>query len=448
VYMDEQAKRFGTNHLYAADTFIEMRPPSDDPKYLADLAGAVYKGMIESDPEAIWVLQGWLFANNPGFWKPPQARAMFGAVPDERMIVLDLMCERTPTWSKTEAFYGKPWLWCNIQNFGCTVHLSGALGKIGHDLPTIRRQPESGRLVGLGFVNEGLGYNPIVYDLMFEMAWRDQPVDLEQWLAGYTLSRYHRQNENARRAWQILGKTVYNGAYYTRSVVDQVPQLKQVAEAPYDNEQLADAWGALLGAADELGEVDTFRFDLVNVARQVLSNHATILHRALIEASEEKDAGAMKKASRQFLQLIDDMDELLATRREFLLGRWLEDAKRWGTTDAERARFEWNARQVLTLWGQGPAIDDYARKEWSGMLGGYYRQRWQRYLHELNGSLSNGQPFDEEEFHKRLRRWMTNWSDRRERYPNHPRGDSVQLARRLWATYGRQFGAPAITTGE
>jgi alpha-N-acetylglucosaminidase len=440
IYMEEQAKRFGSDHLYAADTFIEMRPPSDDPKYLADLAGAVYKGMAQSDPQAIWVLQGWLFVNNPGFWKPPQARAMFGAMPDERMIVLDLMCEQTPTWSKTEAFYGKPWLWCNIQVFGCTIHLSGALQKIGLDLPAIRRQPASGKLAGLGFVNEGLGYNPVVYDLMFEMAWRDQPIDLEQWLSNYALNRYGKQNEQARRAWQILGKTIYNGTYRTRSVIDQVPHLKQVAKSPYDNMQLAQAWRALLAAADELAEVDTFRFDLVNVARQVLSNHAAGLHRTLIKASEEKNAAAFNEASKHFLQLIDDMDELLATREEFLLGRWLEDAKRWGSNETEQARFEWNARRVLTLWGQGPAIDDYARKEWSGLLSGYYSKRWQKYLHGLEKSFTNSKSFDEKTFQKQLRQWMIEWSNERKSYPSQPRGDSIQVAKTLWTKYGRQFG--------
>ena len=34
--MNEQAKRFGTDHLYAADTFIEMTPPSGDLKYLGN----------------------------------------------------------------------------------------------------------------------------------------------------------------------------------------------------------------------------------------------------------------------------------------------------------------------------------------------------------------------------------------------------------------------------
>ncbi len=439
IYLEEQARRFGTDHLYAADTFIEMRPPSDDPKYLADLARAIYAGMTASDAEAIWVLQGWIFTNNPDFWKPPQGRALFGAVPDDRMLVLDLMCEENPGWAKTEAFYGKPWLWCNLQNFGNTVHLSGALNKIGQDLPALRRQPQSGKLVGLGFVNEGLGYNPVVYDLMFEMAWRDQPVEVRKWLDDYVLSRYGRANENARRAWQILLETVYDGAHYTRSIIDQVPHVRAAGKPPYDNAKLTGAWERLLAAAGELGEIDTFRFDLVNVARQVLSNRAAGLHSAIVQAWQAKDAPALREASEEFSRLMSDLDLLLGTREEFLLGRWLEDAKRWGSTDAERARFEWNARRVLTIWGQGSSLDDYARKEWAGMLGGYYACRWEPFLRELSESLQNNKPFDEKEFQSRLRRWMADWSDRREVYPTQPQGDSIQVAKTLWAKYKEQL---------
>ncbi|MCL5280784.1 MAG: family 20 glycosylhydrolase [Planctomycetes bacterium] len=439
IYLEEQAKRFGTDHLYAADTFIEMRPPSDDPKYLADLARAIYAGMTASDAEAIWVLQGWIFTNNPDFWKPPQGRALFGAVPDDRMLVLDLMCEENPGWIKTEAFYGKPWLWCNLQNFGNTVHLSGALNKIAQDLPALRRRPQSGKLVGLGFVNEGLGYNPVVYDLMFEMAWRDQPVEVAKWLDDYVLSRYGRANEDARRAWQILLGTVYDGAHYTRSVIDQVPHVQTAPQAPYDNTKLAGAWEALLAAAGALGEIDTFRFDLVNVARQVLSNRAAGLHSAIVQARQAKDASACRRASEQFVDLIRDMDRLLATRAEFLLGRWLEDAKRWGATDTERSRFEWNARRVLTMWGQTSSLDDYARKEWSGMVGGYYLQRWELFLHELSASLDSNRLFEEKEFQSKLRRWMADWSDQREAYPAQPQGDSIQVAKTLWAKYKEQL---------
>ena len=445
IYMEEQAKRFGTDHLYAADTFIEMRPPSDEPKYLADLARAVYNGMAASDPQAVWVLQGWLFVHNPDFWKPPQARAMFGAVADDRMLVLDLMCEQTPTWNKTEAFYGKPWLWCNLQNFGGTVHLTGALNKLNDELQTIRHQAQSGKLTGLGFVNEGLGYNAVVYDLMFEMAWRDRPVDLKEWVGNYALHRYGRANEEARRGWQILMDTVYNGAYYTRSAVDQIPHLQPVGGPPYDNARLVDAWQALLAAADELGSVDTFGFDLVNVARQVLSNHAAVVHGKVVRAAQEKDASAFTNASGQFLQLIHDLDELLATRAEFLLGRCLEDAKRWGTTDAERARCEWNARRVLTMWGQTAALDDYARKEWSGMLSGYYLKRWDWFLRERGDSLRGNKPFDDKEFQSRLRQWMADWSDQRETYPTQRQGDSVHVAKKLWARYKEQLRPTAVS---
>jgi alpha-N-acetylglucosaminidase len=443
MYLQEQAQRFGTDHLYAADTFIEMQPPSAEPRYLADLARAVYAGMTATDPQAVWVLQGWLFVHNPGFWKPPQARALFGAVPDDRMLVLDLMCEQTPVWSKTEAFYGKPWLWCNLQNFGNTVHLSGALSRINTELPAIRHQPQAGKLAGLGFVNEGLGYNPVVYDLMFETAWRNEPVDLQKWIRDYALQRYGRDNENARRAWQGLLDTVYNGAYYTRSIIDQAPNVQAAGALPYDQAHLTEAWQALLAAADELGGTDTFRFDLVNVGRQVLSNHARVLHAAMVKAAQDKNGPAFEGAAERFLRLIRDLDELLATRREFLLGRWLEDARRWGATDAERARCEWNARRVLTLWGATPALNDYARKEWSGMLCGYYLKRWERFAREFGTSLRSNKPFDAGEFQNRLTRWSAEWADQHEAYPAQPQGDSVRVAQKLWAKYQQQF-RPAV----
>ena len=48
---------------------------------------------------------------------------IFDAVDDERMVILDLYCEARPMWNQTEAFCGKPWVWCNIQNFGGRVVL-------------------------------------------------------------------------------------------------------------------------------------------------------------------------------------------------------------------------------------------------------------------------------------------------------------------------------------
>ncbi|KPK38364.1 MAG: hypothetical protein AMJ65_12985, partial [Phycisphaerae bacterium SG8_4] len=331
---------------------------------------------------------------------------------------------------------------------GCTPFWGGALPKINEDPHAARRDAGAGRLAGLGFVNEGLGYNTVVYDLMYEMAWRSEPVDLDQWIQDYAHNRYGRPDDDGQRAWQILKDTVYTAPFRTQSAVTSTPTLKAARVIPYNNSDLAAAWEALLKASNDLGQADTYRFDLVNLARQVLSNYANVLHGELIEAAKAKDADAFREVSGRFLRLIEDMDELLATRKEFLLGSWLGDARRWGTTDAERARFEWNARRVLTLWGQGPAIDDYARKEWSGMLAGYYLKRWQQYLDEVAKSLGGNETFDEEKFQKRLRQWMIDWSDRRDDYPAQPQGDSIEVARRLWARYGEQLGAETIQAGD
>jgi alpha-N-acetylglucosaminidase len=439
IFMEEQTSRFGTDHIYAADTYIEMVPPSGDLDYLANMSKAIYNGMGKNDPEAIWVLQTWIFFNQKDFWTQPRIEAFLGAIPDEKMLCLDLFCETEPQWSRTQAFYGKPWLWCNVQNFGCTVHLGGALEKNNSGLFAARQHCGKGKLAGLGFVNEGLGYNPVAYDLMFEMAWRNETVDLSEWIRGYAFYRYGQSNADAEQAWQDLKYTVYTAPHRTRSIIDHLPTLDQTEGPPYSNKQLADAWQNLLKAADKLGDYDTYRFDLVNIARQVLSNHAAVIHQKITEAFKAKDYESFKGASDDFLELMLDMDELLGTRQEFLLGVWLENAKRWGTTPEEKAVFEWNARRLLTMWGQTPMLHDYARKEWSGLISGYYHVRWKWFLYEVANSLKVDEPFDDTSYQSELSAWMVEWSDAGESFPSKPRGDCIAVATKLWDKYHDAF---------
>ncbi len=280
---------------------------------------------------------------------------------------------------------------------------------------------------------------------MFEMAWRDEPVDLKQWLRDYAWHRYGRANADAEAAWMILNSTVHPVLrpmeWPNHYIIGRVPSLKPARDKLYDNARLAEAWRLLLEAADELKDGDPYRFDLVNVARQVLSNHATELHRKIIAAHRAKDGKALKEASDRFLQLIRDLDELLATRQEFLLGPYLEDAKCWGTADAERANFEWNARRMVTIWGsiKEKGLRDYCYKEWSGMLSGYYLKRWQWYLDKLAAALQQDKPFDAAAFSQQLWEWERDWAGGKETYPTKPHGDSVEVARRLWQKYGDAF---------
>ena len=390
LFIEEQARLFGSDHLYDADSFIEMSPPSGDLKYLAGIGRAIYEGMAKADPKAVWLLQGWTFMNQAHFWKQDRIKAFLDAVPNDRMLVLDLFCECTPVWNTTQGFYGKPWVWSFVYNFGDTTVLggSGPLERL-NDLAAVRKHPLGQKVRGVGMMMEGYGHNPLVFDLMYEMAWRDD-VDLAAWMREYPRFRYGRNNADAESAWQILRTGIYNRGIGGQTILTAFPAVGR-QYTRYPAATLARAWQLLLQAEKDLGGTETYRHDLVNIARQALSNHAGQLYARTTAAYNAKDAAAYRKSSQEFLQLIYDIDELLATNDEFLLGTWIEDAKRWGQTDAERARLEWNARRVLTLWGRTPALRDYAWKEWSGNALRFLRETLGVVLPTTTGSVGGEQ---------------------------------------------------------
>lgn len=451
-FINEQTRQFGSDHLYAADTFIEMQPPSDDPQFLASLARAVYGAMQAGDPAAVWVLQGWLFVNNPNFWKLPQGRALFGAVPDDRLIALDLFCESTPAWSKTEAFFGKPWIWCVIQNFGGTVSLHGALPRMAEDLAKALASPQRGRLEGIGLIFEGLDYNPIVQDFVTDMAWRQTVPSLEDWALEFVQRRYGRRSPNTTEAWRLLLGSAYTQVGRSDPILTSRPHLNAAGGGtPYDPELLVRAAEQLLADADRLGSLDTYRFDVVHVTRQALAAVGATLYAQVAAAMQRNDLVAFDRARRSFLELFDDLDRLLATREEFLLGRWLADARRWGTTDAERRLHEWNARNLITLWGpRDSVLHEYAQRQWSGMLKDFYGERWRQFLDRRRAALGSGQPFDGPKFEADLRAWEEHWCQRTSSYPTQPHGNPVTMARRLLAKYRPCFGPemPSLSTGK
>ena len=41
------------------------------------------------------------------------------------MIILDLMSESQPQYSRFESYYGQPFIWCMLHNFGGTVEMYG-----------------------------------------------------------------------------------------------------------------------------------------------------------------------------------------------------------------------------------------------------------------------------------------------------------------------------------
>ena len=57
-------------------------------------------------------------------------QALLSGVPQGRLILLDLFADEHPVWSRTEAFYGYPFIWCMLHNFGGNLEMYGALPQV------------------------------------------------------------------------------------------------------------------------------------------------------------------------------------------------------------------------------------------------------------------------------------------------------------------------------
>jgi alpha-N-acetylglucosaminidase len=346
-FIKTQTKLFGTDHLYSADTFNENEPPSDDTGYLAKLSGRLYKSMVEADPESVWVMQGWLFYSDRKFWKSPQIKALLDAVPNEHMILLDLAAEIEPVWKRTNAFYGKPWIWNMVHNFGGNISMFGRMDGVAAGPAVALHDSASGNLVGIGLTMEGIEQNPVMYELLTQQVWQKESVDINRWLEFYTVNRYSLVDSNLMKAWEVLRRTAYNGTTIrdgAESIITGRPTFDSTTvwtrtKLNYNPKNFLPAWDYFVAAANKYKNSDGFQYDLVDITRQVLANYALSVHDRLVRAYREKDRVAYKKYSNEFLQIITDLDALLGTRKDFLLGQWISDARSFGNNPEEKALY-------------------------------------------------------------------------------------------------------------
>lgn len=443
LFLETQTEIYGTNHFYTADTFNENEPPTSDPAYLSGVSAKVYHAMSEVDPEAVWVMQGWMFYHERSFWHDPQIEALLSAVPDDKMLILDLWSERFPVWSRTNAYFGKPWLWCMLHNFGQNITLSGNATSVANDPAAALADPSSGKMSGIGLTPEGIGHTPIIYALMLENVWNEgKPIDIDSFIESYTTNRYGKLVPEAVEAWKIIFATAFendvnNGGH--ESIISGRPTFKENPKGCtntnkcYERIDLVKAWEKLYSCADALSHSDGYRYDLVDITRQVLADYASVIQQRFAADYRNGDLEAFKANSKAFDTLIADMDKLLATREELLLGRWLESAKAMGTTEEESRLYEQNARNLLGTWGnQDCKLFDYACKQWSGMMNGYYRHRWALFFENV---LENWGEFEQDAFARKCKEYEWNWIFDTECFPTEKSGDEIKVVKSIWKKY-------------
>src|ERR1035437_2156921 len=154
-FRTEQQKESATSHYYGTDPFNEIDPPSWEPSYLASVSRAIYQGMTQVDDSATWLQMGWTFYNDRRHWTDQRLSAMIGAVPPGRMVLIDYVCENTEIFRQTKAFYGAPFIWDYLGNFGGNTHLVGPINKVNQRLTAAINDATLTNFAGVGATLEG-----------------------------------------------------------------------------------------------------------------------------------------------------------------------------------------------------------------------------------------------------------------------------------------------------
>ena len=232
-------------------------------------------------------------------------------------------------------------------------------------------------MVGTGFTPEGLDQNPAYFELIQQAPFRAAPVAN---VSAWAIERAHRRyalteySEPVAHAW---GNLVFSSYSEDLGVSDEtgVGLLPGKDLSHFDKDGRPtpklcltwQAWGLLLQAPASARALATYRYDVVNTARELLAQLSTPLSVAFVSALAAKplDAATINATGTRYIQVLRDLDTLVATEPAFLLGSWLSSARAWGNgtdcTDTILGNLscpdfmEWNARVQLTTWYPTPA---------------------------------------------------------------------------------------------
>lgn len=438
IYYKEQQRLYGKADFYSMDPFHEGGNAGG-----VDLrkAGEAIMGAMKAvNPNAVWVVQAWGACPYP---------SMIKHLKNGDMLVLDLYSENRPqwgnsesTWYRKEGFNGHDWAFCMLLNFGGNVGMFGKLQHVVDEYYKARCSSFKSTMKGVGLTMEGIENNPVMYELVSELPWRDAKFAWKEWLHDYVEARYGNiNNAKVHDAWLLLARSVYGAGarvveqgchesvLCARPALDvyQVSSWSEMEEF-YNPDDVINAARLMVEASHEVKANDNFRYDLVDVTRQAIAEQARYVYDEIVAAYKAKDRKMFDYTTKRFLDILLQQDRLLSSMPDFMVGGWIRSARNLGQNEQERNHYEWNARVQITTWGNRSAAEsgglrEYAHKEWNGVLADFYYPRWKAYFEALAATL-DGKPMKDIDFYAMDEKWTLLHNV----YPYEAQGNPVEFA--------------------
>ena len=426
IYYREQEKLFGETDFYAIDPFHEGG--HTDGIDMGEAGKTIMSAMKRCNEDAIWVAQGW--QGNPN-------KEMIAPLKKGDLLVLDLHSESAPQWKE---YYNHDWAYCMLLNFGGNVGLHGKFDAVVNGFYDLKDSNNSS-LKGIGMTPEGIENNPMMFELLTELAWRDERFSRDEWIENFVIARYGVCDSTLLGVWNILGKSIYNApkdnkqqgthesVFCARPSLDVVSASKWANPEDYYNpKDVIKAAMLMTDVAEKYRGNNNFEYDLTDILRQAISEKGRLILKDIKDAYNNGELALFNQKYEEFLNLILLQDELLSCRSEFMVGSWINSARKMGKTPKERDLYEWNAKVQITTWGDRNASEngglrDYAHKEWNGILKDLYYERWALFFDCLRRG-DNPKEIDWFNFD-------TEWVNNNKKYPNKGYGNLIDITKKL-----------------
>ena len=412
AFIKEWEKEFGAGKYYLIDSFNELDIPFGEQgtkerfDKLAHYSRTIYKSLAAANPDAVWVMQGWMFGYQRDIWDPESVRGLLSGAPDDRMTVIDLAVDynefvwrSAKSWDYLHGFYGKDWIWSTVPNFGGRTALKGQLDFYLNGHLDALASSSRGHLSGFGSSPEGVENNEILYELISAAGWSSQQIDLDTFLEAYTKARYGSAPDGLLDFWKELRQSVYgNFTNNARFLWQQRPAYHR-GETMQINEHYFKGIESFLSQSRKFKGNKAYEADAIQYAALYLAAKADYLLKQANWALVAGDKKAAAKKVKKLYRILSDADALLESHPILRMQRWLDFATEFATSEKEAEAFREEARRLVSTWS-GPSLHDYSSRVWSGLIRDYYIPRLKNYYNcALEGKyISLAEP--DEVFHQ------------------------------------------------
>ena len=217
-----------------------------------------YTGLNRTDPDAIWSFQGWAFVQWTTKLQAESLKSFIDVTPVGKFNVIDMSVNGDGEWKKwnNASFWSANFVWTTLHDFGGTDGMKGWLQHI-NEIPF--NAPEGSGVWGTGFTPEGINQNPVYYEFMSEVNFREEPVkDIPTRISQRSHRRYGLSlfNKNVDSAWRLLVASSYS---QDLSVQDNtgVPHIGDIESWAWSNDYTPStllcsvwtAWGEMIAGA-------------------------------------------------------------------------------------------------------------------------------------------------------------------------------------------------------